>query len=291
MPNCDYYMDLISAELDDALTEAEKADLYAHLSQCENCRRYRDALLSVEDALENDLAVPPATLAKSVMARVEAMPAHGSVKPTKKTKRRPILRSIRSASLVAVAVFAIWAGVNIFSPKGSMKGADHAAPAAMDMAAETEAAPAESMAEDSMTRAMGAAEPTENSPAEAALPMEAPAEAPMAMLPDTEESTAYAAECESSACVDVYKAGELLLTTDDEAFFAFVQSELMTAAEPMEIPESDVDYTLTLFYPGGNVEYVALWLSGENLYWLFDGEETAFRSSVIPADFLHWIGE
>ena len=290
MPNCDYYMDLISAELDDALTGEEKADLYAHLSQCENCRRYRDALLSVEDALENDLAVPPATLAKSVMARVEAMPAHGSVKPTKKTNRRPILRSIRSASLVAVAVFAIWAGVNIFSPKGAAKSASaDAAPAAMDMAAE--AAPAEAMLEDSMTRAMGAAEPTENSPAEAALPMEAPAEAPMAMLPDTEESVAYSAEYESTACVDVYKDGELLLTTDDEAFFALVQSELMTAAEPMEIPESDVDYTLTLFYPGGNVEYVALWLSGDNLCWLFDGEETAFRSSVNPTEFLNKISE
>lgn len=288
MPNCDYYMDLISAELDDALTEAEKADLYAHLSQCENCRRYRDALLSVEDALENDLAVPPATLAKSVMARVEAMPAHGSVKPTKKTNRRPILRSIRSASLVAVAVFAIWAGVNIFSPKGAAKSASaEAAPAAMDMAAE--AAPAEAMLEDSMTRAMGAAEPAENSPAEAALPMEAPAEAPMAMLPDTEESVAYSAEYPGNACVDVYKAGELLLTTDDEAFFAFVQSELMTTAEPMEIPESDVDYTLTLFYPGGNVEYVALWLSGDNLYWLFDGEETAFRAGITPAEFIQWL--
>ena len=287
MPDCEKYMDLIGAELDDALTEEEKADLYAHLSQCENCRRYRDALLSVEDALANDLAEPPATLAKSVMARVEAMPAHGSGKQTKKTNRIHILRSIRSASLVAVAVFAIWAGVNIFSPKGAAKSA----PAAMDMAAAAEAAPAESMLEDSLTRAMGIAEPTENSPAEAALPMEAPAEAPMAMLPDTEESVAYSAEYESTACVDVYKNGELLLTTDDEAFFAFVQSELMTAAEPMEIPESDVDYTLTLFYPGGNVEYVALWLSGDNLYWLFDGEETAFRSSVNPTEFLNKISE
>ena len=39
MPDCEKYMDLIGAELDDALTEEEKADLYAHLSQCENCRR------------------------------------------------------------------------------------------------------------------------------------------------------------------------------------------------------------------------------------------------------------
>lgn len=287
MPNCEKYQDLISEELDGELSEAEKADLYAHLGQCENCRRYRDALLSVEDALANDLVEPPVTLAKSVMARVEAMPAHGNGKQTKKNNRIHILRSIRSASLVAVAVFAIWAGVNIFSPKGAAKSA----PAAMDMAAAAEAAPAEAVLEDSLTRAMGMAEPTENSPAEAALPMEAPVEAPMAMLPDTEESVAYSAEYESTACVDVYKDGELLLTTDDEAFFAFVQSELMTAAEPMEIPESDVDYTLTLFYPGGSVEYVALWLSGDNLYWLFDGEETAFRSSVNPTEFLNKISE
>jgi len=286
MPNCDKYMDLIGAELDDALTEAEKTALYAHLAQCEACRRYRDALLSVEDVLANDLAEPPATLAKSVMVRVNTMPTPGTAK-TKKKPTHSLWRSVRSASLAAVAVFAIWAGVNVFSPKGSMKGADHAAPAAMDMAAETEAAPAESMAEDGLSRAMGMAEPTENSPAEAALPMEAPA----AMAAEAEESVVDSAVDVCAAHVDVYRQGELLLTTDDEAFFAFVQSELMTAAEPMEIPGGDVDYTLTLFYPGGNVEYVALWLSGENLYWLFDGEETAFRSSVIPADFLHWIGE
>ena len=65
MPDCEKYMDLISEELDGELSKEEKADLYAHLGQCENCRRYRDALMAVEDALVNDLAGPSASLAKS----------------------------------------------------------------------------------------------------------------------------------------------------------------------------------------------------------------------------------
>ena len=107
----------------------------------------------------------------------------------------------------------------------------------------------------------------------------------MAMLPDTEESVAYSAEYESTACVDVYKGGELLLTTDDPSLWDFVQTQLLTAAEPAEIPAGEPDYALTVFYAGGSVEQVSLWLIGDHIFWQFKGEETAFYSAVSPAQF------
>lgn len=283
MPNCEYYLDLVSAELDGELTEAEKADLTAHLTHCDACRRYRDALLSVEEALD-ELVEPPVTLAKSVMARVNALPVPGAAKPAKKTNRS-LWRSLRSASLAAVAVFAILAGVNIFSPKGAMKAAaPMAAPAAMDMAAP------ESVMEDgapNLTAGMSRAAEAElhdTTPAEAA-PMEAPA----AMEPHAEEFAAYSAKDRTTACVDVYKDGELLLTTEDTIFWEFIQTRLLTAAEPAEIPAGEADYELTLFYPGGNVEYVTLWVTGDNIYWQFTDEEIAFRSAAEVKEFLNHI--
>lgn len=62
MTDCAYYMELISAELDGELTEAERARLTAHLEQCPACRRYRQALASVSGALADSLEPPPATL-------------------------------------------------------------------------------------------------------------------------------------------------------------------------------------------------------------------------------------
>ena len=96
---------------------------------------------------------------------------------------------------------------------------------------------------------------------------------------------AYAAADAASNCVDVYKGGELLLTTDDPSLWDFFQTQLLTAAEPAEIPAAEPDYALAIFYAGGSVEQVSLWLSGDHIFWQFKGEETAFYSAVSPAQF------
>lgn len=48
---CDHYRELLSAELDGELTQAEDADLTKHLDGCAGCRAYRDDLHASEPAL------------------------------------------------------------------------------------------------------------------------------------------------------------------------------------------------------------------------------------------------
>ena len=56
-------------------------------------------------------------------------------------------------------------------------------------------------------------------------------------------------------------------------------------AWPAEIPAGEPDYALTVFYAGGSVEQVSLWMSGDHIFWQFKGEETAFYSAASPAQF------
>ena len=58
MENCGYFEELISAELDGELSEAEKEALRAHLETCDACRAYREALRAVAGT-EADLPAPP----------------------------------------------------------------------------------------------------------------------------------------------------------------------------------------------------------------------------------------
>lgn len=115
MTDCAYYMELISAELDGELTEAERARLTAHLEQCPACRRYRQALASVSGALADSLEPPPATLARSVMARVRTLPcgvprAGGRPGGPGGEQAPPGPGPARLAALAAALALVVWAG-------------------------------------------------------------------------------------------------------------------------------------------------------------------------------------
>ena len=49
--NCDETLELLSAELDGRLSEAEHAELQAHLDECADCRRVYGTLRDVDAML------------------------------------------------------------------------------------------------------------------------------------------------------------------------------------------------------------------------------------------------
>lgn len=70
---CDRYLELLSARLDGALTEAEERELEEHLAACPDCRAVGAQLSALQGAfpeLEED--APPEGFARSVMERIRA---------------------------------------------------------------------------------------------------------------------------------------------------------------------------------------------------------------------------
>lgn len=67
-----YYQELISGLLDDdkTLTAEENTGLQAHLSECEECSAMYRAFAALSDGLGGDLAEPPESLRKNVMAEI-----------------------------------------------------------------------------------------------------------------------------------------------------------------------------------------------------------------------------
>lgn len=73
MPDCDEALELISAQIDGALTQEEAAVLAAHLEHCPACR----ALLADLEQIHSDLEAippvsPPSGLQEDIMARIRA---------------------------------------------------------------------------------------------------------------------------------------------------------------------------------------------------------------------------
>ena len=57
--NCDKTLELLSAELDGRLSEAEHAELQAHLDECADCRRVYGTLRDVDAMLPETQLEPP----------------------------------------------------------------------------------------------------------------------------------------------------------------------------------------------------------------------------------------
>ena len=86
--NCERALELISAELDGAVTQQERAELQAHLDTCPDCRETYAQLHELDAALQESELEPPAALHDSVMQTIR-----------REKKRRP-------AWLPAVAIAA-----------------------------------------------------------------------------------------------------------------------------------------------------------------------------------------
>lgn len=294
MTDCAYYMELISAELDGELTEAERARLTAHLEQCPACRRYRQALASASGALADSLEPPPATLARSVMARVRTLPVPGSAPEPEAapaaregSKRRLARGPARLAALAAALALVVWAGYKALPRAGSAApaGADNArtmessaeepetpmeAPAAYMSAAEGgESAPAADE-EASVTGASAEAAASEETAGEAQSPAEEPTE-PELGQPQWESAQLLASDGSQSQA-----AGEKEL--------AFLTESVLTETSPAARPDREGDWTLTLRAAGGEEETYILWQEGERLYWAPAAGGEAWLAGASPEE-------
>jgi len=70
MDNCEKYLEMISAMLDDELSQAEKAELMAHIAECNDCRKAYDAFKAINDEL-TELEPVPEGFAASVMGKIQ----------------------------------------------------------------------------------------------------------------------------------------------------------------------------------------------------------------------------
>jgi len=101
MPDCDKYIELISAALDGACSPAELDELKAHLMVCPHCRALCVDLKKLQDAMVKlPAAKPPADLKERIMAAIEA--DNVTPLPVKKKAANPWKRwgSVAAAALL-----------------------------------------------------------------------------------------------------------------------------------------------------------------------------------------------
>ena len=95
MKECEEFAPLLSAFVDGELTEEERAEVLAHVSECEKCRRLLGELTALHAALgELEDEDVPAGFTEGVMAAVRAEKA--AKKPQAK-KRSAWQTAVRSA--------------------------------------------------------------------------------------------------------------------------------------------------------------------------------------------------
>ena len=125
MKECEEFAPLLSAFVDGELTEEERAEVLAHVSECEKCRRLLGELTALHAALgELEDEDVPAGFTEGVMAAVRAEKAAKKPQAKKRSTWRRWMPMAACAAIVALA-----AAVTI--PRTAMKQeANDAAPAA-----------------------------------------------------------------------------------------------------------------------------------------------------------------
>lgn len=110
MQKCEEFQALISALLDEEITEAERSALMEHLAQCDDCKARLSDQLAMRDALRSMTAEAPAGFAESVMARVHET-AQETAKSEKKILAFPAIRRwaglAACCAVVLLGVFAL----------------------------------------------------------------------------------------------------------------------------------------------------------------------------------------
>lgn len=107
--NCNEVQTLISAMLDDELSEEERASVQVHIAACPDCKRMYDAFAALSDSLQ-DLEAPPADFTETVMRSVRA-----AAKPPIR-KRRWIQGFAAMAACLVLILFAAY--TPFFAAKG-----------------------------------------------------------------------------------------------------------------------------------------------------------------------------
>lgn len=302
MADHSYFEELIGCELDGELRAEERAALDAHLKECEACRRYRELLRSVSEAIPGETAAVPETLSRSVMARIHAMP---------KEEEKPAAKGMRwgkkQAALSVAAAVVVLASFGVTRLTTMRAGSAAPAEAPMMMAA-----PAAGVMRDSMEEAAPAEAAEEEAPAETENvilfsehgeePASAEAEPPAAAAPktpavreksdpakkdtaavseasaETEEGAPLApgneAEWEEESC-----AAEANGISPQDLLLAVIEGD-----EPAEKPERDADLICSV----DGTEY-AFWYEEDILLFSEVDSELCFESHFSVSDFLYII--
>ena len=113
MITCEQALELLSAQLDGAITIEEQAALEAHLNECPECCRIQSELRMVDEALPDLQQEPPKLLRDTVMREIRR-------ETRQKKERKPLLRFI-GAMAAAAALLAVLAGMKLVS----LPGFDH----------------------------------------------------------------------------------------------------------------------------------------------------------------------
>jgi|GEM_PF-2400919 len=100
MRECHEYIDLLTAQLDGQISEAEERELFEHLLACPECRIIQEDLLELSDTMSEMQVTPPADLTTRIM---DAVAAEKKAKIIPFYKRRHFL----SSAITAAAMFAI----------------------------------------------------------------------------------------------------------------------------------------------------------------------------------------
>ena len=111
MRTCEDYEELISARLDGALTDEERAALDAHLAGCPRCRRTAEELAQVDAALRSLGGAAPVDLTARVLDRIGAE----KVVPLRRPRRA--LWGAACAAVLAL-VLAAGSGLSLFPAAG-----------------------------------------------------------------------------------------------------------------------------------------------------------------------------
>ncbi len=105
MSNCEKYFDMISAYADDELNEDEKAELEAHLAECEECRSILETYREISAEIIQDTEEVPESFAAGVMDKVASY--EKNIKAGKQRKNFGIAgRWIGIAACIAIVLVA-----------------------------------------------------------------------------------------------------------------------------------------------------------------------------------------
>ena len=115
MLTCEQALELISAQLDGALTAEEAGALDEHLAQCPACRALRADLSTLHQLLPTLAEEPPAGLKDDIMKAVHA----SKCTPFHTRKRQWRWRSWASLAAVLVLVLVGGQAVHLWSPPDS----------------------------------------------------------------------------------------------------------------------------------------------------------------------------
>lgn len=101
--NCQYYLELLSARLDGALSESEERELEAHLASCPACRAAGAQLAALRSAFSELEDVPaPESFTKDVMDRIRE---ENKTVPLFRRPRFKALAGLAACGLLAVGLY------------------------------------------------------------------------------------------------------------------------------------------------------------------------------------------